>query len=174
MSLKAAQKISKQFWRKIKMRNRMILCVRVVLVVSGLVLQGCSFMGIGASSYACPGGIEGVRCMSARQVYAATEHSDYVKSNEDIQTKTDQNIAPVVTKTQRVAVPSIEQPVPIRTAAKVMRIWTAPWEDQEGDLHADGFVYTEIENRKWNLGERFVSPSSNLSPLNTRTQALNN
>ncbi len=158
------------------MRNRMILCVRTILVisVSGLVLQGCSFMGVGASSYACPGGVEGVRCMSARQVYAATEHSDYVKSSDDNQSKTDQNIAPVVTHTQRVTVPSIEQPIPIRTAAKVMRIWTAPWEDQEGDLHADGFVYTEIENRKWNLGERFVSPSSTLTPLNTRTQALNN
>ena len=33
-----------------------------------------------------------------------------------------------------------------------MRIWIAPWEDSRGDLHAPGYLYTEIEPRRWALG----------------------
>jgi hypothetical protein len=58
-----------------------------------------------------------------------------------------------------------EGPVPIRVPAQVMRIWIAPWEDTRGDLHAPGYVYTEIEPRRWTLGvpsagttERLVKP----------------
>ena len=40
-------------------------------------------------------------------------------------------------------------PVPVRTPAQVMRIWVAPYVDTNGDLVAPGFVYTEIEPRRW-------------------------
>ena len=40
-------------------------------------------------------------------------------------------------------------PVPIRTPAQVMRIWIAPYVDTTGDLIAPGFVYTEVEARRW-------------------------
>jgi hypothetical protein len=33
-----------------------------------------------------------------------------------------------------------------------MRIWIAPWEDSRGDLHAPGYLYTEIDPRRWTLG----------------------
>ena len=129
-------------------------------------------MGIGQSNYSCPGGIDGVRCMSARQVYQATESSDYVKTVAEDDKKGESKST---TKnsgqphTSQVAVPSIEQPIPIRTQAKVMRIWMAPWEDDDGDLHADGYLYTEIESRLWNLGERFKSPATALCPLSIAT-----
>lgn len=42
-----------------------------------------------------------------------------------------------------------DKPVPIRTPAVVMRIWIAPWVDDNDDLIAPGYVYTEIEPRKW-------------------------
>lgn len=45
------------------------------------------------------------------------------------------------------ALPS--DPVPIRTPAQIMRIWVAPYVDTNGDLSAPGFVYTEIEPRRW-------------------------
>jgi hypothetical protein len=35
-----------------------------------------------------------------------------------------------------------------------MRIWIAPWEDSRGDLHAPGYLYTEIEPRRWALDAR--------------------
>lgn len=42
-----------------------------------------------------------------------------------------------------------DHPVPIRTPAQVMRIWIAPYVDVSGDLIAPGFVYTEVEPRRW-------------------------
>ena len=42
-----------------------------------------------------------------------------------------------------------DKPVPIRTPAVVMRIWIAPWVDDNDDLIAPGYVYTEIEPRRW-------------------------
>jgi conjugal transfer pilus assembly protein TraV len=145
---------------------------KLIILTSILTLNGCSILGLGNSDFSCPGGIDGVRCMSARQVYQATESSDYVKT--EVEREKNEGKAsslagakPVIQS--QIAVPSIEQPVPIRTQAKVMRIWMAPWEDEDGDLHADGFLYTEIENRRWNLGDRFSSPSNSISPLSTRT-----
>jgi len=144
-----------------------------LLAATILALSGCSYLGIGQGDFSCPGGIDGVRCMSARQVYQATESSDYVKVAGDKDKQGESNIAnqtPVNhPMNSQVAVPSIEQPVPIRTQAKVMRIWMAPWEDDDGDLHADGYLYTEIESRKWNLGERFRSPGTAISPLLIKT-----
>ena len=48
--------------------------------------------------------------------------------------------------------PRAEDPMALRIPARVMRIWIAPWEDSRGDLHAPGYVYTEIESRRWTLG----------------------
>ena len=45
-----------------------------------------------------------------------------------------------------------EDPLALRVPARVMRIWIAPWEDSRGDLHAPGYLYTEIEPRRWTLG----------------------
>ncbi len=137
-----------------------------------VVLQGCSFMGIGQGDYSCPGGVDGVRCLSARQVYQATESSDYVKTIAEPDKPEKANAGVIVggiNRTSQIAVPSIEQPIPIRTQAKVMRIWMAPWEDDDGDLHADGYLYTEIESRRWNLGDRFRSPGTAISPLSVQT-----
>jgi conjugal transfer pilus assembly protein TraV len=35
-----------------------------------------------------------------------------------------------------------------------MRIWIAPWIDKNDDLHLPSFLYTEVQARKWNLGEQ--------------------
>ena len=151
-------------------------CTIIALGALALVSQGCSFMGVGQGNYTCPGGVDGVRCLSARQVYQATETSDYVKTvntdNNNEKKDGDKSIGSTGGLPQRksqVAVPTIEQPVPIRTQAKVMRIWMVPWEDDDGDLHADGYLYTEIENRRWNLGEKITSPNTAISPLTIET-----
>ena len=70
-------------------------------------------------------------------------------------------------KGKQIAIPSINQPLPIRTLPVVMRIWVAPWEDEAGDLHADGYMYTEIEERRWNLGDKYKGPKKAFAPLVT-------
>jgi conjugal transfer pilus assembly protein TraV len=50
---------------------------------------------------------------------------------------------------------------PIRTPAKVMRAWIAPWQDVHGILHGDSDHFIEIEARRWSLGE----PDSSSEPV---------
>ena len=153
--------------------NKKLMAVNPGLAIAMLalvLLPGCaSVMGVGKSEYACPGGAEGVRCLSARQIYQATNATDTVQPTKNGGKDTSGATKVTVPHTSQVAVPRIDQPVPIRTQAKVMRIWMAPWEDDDGDLHADGYLYTEIEERRWNLGERFSAPSSMLMPLSAHT-----
>lgn len=52
-----------------------------------------------------------------------------------------------------------------RTAAQIMRIYVAPWEDESGDLHMGGHIFTEIEPRKWRVGHRAESQSLNTFSL---------
>lgn len=39
-----------------------------------------------------------------------------------------------------------------RVPARVMRIWTNAWEDEQGDLHLPGYSYSEVEGRRWAVG----------------------
>ena len=140
------------------------MAVKLFLMLCVISINGCSIFSVGKSDYSCPGGVEGVRCMSARDVYKATNASDYVppKNAED---KTDKPKSIISVKERPVPLPTINQPMPIRTQAEIMRIWIAPWEDGDGDLHADGFVYSEVNQRRWNLGDRFNSPNQLIKPL---------
>jgi conjugal transfer pilus assembly protein TraV len=38
---------------------------------------------------------------------------------------------------------------PIRTQSKVLRIWIAPWEDSDGDLHDQSYVYVVADTGRW-------------------------
>jgi conjugal transfer pilus assembly protein TraV len=40
---------------------------------------------------------------------------------------------------------------PIRTAPKVVRVWFAPWEDTDGDLHDQAYVYLPIDSGRWQI-----------------------
>ena len=62
--------------------------------------------------------------------------------------------------------PRPEGPVPIRLPAQVLRVWIAPWEDAHGDLHAPGYVYTEVVPRRWSLGEPATATATQrITPL---------
>ena len=54
---------------------------------------------------------------------------------------------------------------PFREPAKVMRIYISPWEDEQGDLHMGGFVFSEIAARKWSVGNRAAAPGDGLRLL---------
>lgn len=60
-----------------------------------------------------------------------------------------------------------DRPIPIRTPAQVMRIWVAPWEDTNGDLVTNGYIYTEIEPRRWVIGQQGAADPTVLKPLQT-------
>lgn len=49
-----------------------------------------------------------------------------------------------------------EEEKPVRLPPRVIRIWIAPWEDSDGDLHQSSFIYSEISPKRgrWLFGEK--------------------
>jgi conjugal transfer pilus assembly protein TraV len=148
---------------------------RPTFLLLPLILSACA---LGRNEFACPGGVtERGLCLSARDVYQATENADTVRPPPDATDAAPhdppQGIpVPYPARApgqEAVAVPAIDQPLPIRSQAGILRIWVAPWEDQDGDLHADGYLYTEVEARRWNLGARVRAPRGGLTPLGSRS-----
>lgn len=153
------------------------------LAMSVATLAGCGALNIGKSDFSCPGMPDGVQCMSTRDVYAATDDGQVPASMRggDGNYRPGQSEGgppigpsggipdPLRDPVNAYVAPRLpDKPVPVRTPAQVMRIWVAPWEDTNGDLNVSGYLYTEIEPRRWVLGD--PAPSSNpvLSPLTVR------
>lgn len=121
--------------------------------------------------------IAGVSCMSAKDVYNATENESYkttLKAEQEAG-KGGKKAASTEPQTrvlyaeggENAPIPArARNPLPIRTQAVVMRIAIDPWEDENGDLHVPGFIYTEIEPRRWEIGVRQPSAKATLAPLN--------
>lgn len=139
------------------------------LVLCGLLL---ALSGCGAN-YNCKGLPEGVACKSAREVYNATDYAEFLGTNADgtvFKGITPQNSAHFGTVASAVQGYNPTGPIPIRTPEKLMQIWIGPWEDSQGSLHMPTVIYTEIENRKWVIGERTVDPQARLTPLDVRSR----
>ncbi len=153
----------------------MIYPIKFVINISTILLlllqSGCASFGIGESEFACPGRPAGVRCMSASEVYAATADSDQVAATADKALGDDPDIedlksgASTENSNPQTAkhnhphnilnplIPAFDKPVPVRTPAKIMRIWIASWEDINDVLHIGGYHFKEIEARRWVIGE---------------------
>lgn len=147
-----------------------ILCITFVSCVLGL--AGCSsVLSVGSETYSCSGLPVGVRCMSAKDVYAATENADHLaptdRKVQAAQPATRQSLAKIGPE----PVPSIEKIIPIRTPAKVMRTRIFPWEDEANILHAREYLFTEIEERKWTVGAETISGVRGVgNPLHTNNK----
>ncbi|HOL44404.1 MAG TPA: type IV conjugative transfer system lipoprotein TraV [Methanothrix sp.] len=62
----------------------------------------------------------------------------------------------------------LDVPMPLRLPPRVVRIWIAPWEDSDGDLHQPEYIFTEISNKhgRWIFGERqTIGVQPQLHPL---------
>nr|WP_276320090.1 TraV family lipoprotein [Parasulfuritortus cantonensis] len=41
------------------------------------------------------------------------------------------------------------EPVPLRTRPNTQRIWVAPWQDADGDLHEDAWIVVRLDDGNW-------------------------
>jgi conjugal transfer pilus assembly protein TraV len=116
-------------------------------------LGGCA---IGQSNFSCGGLPEGVTCMSAKDVYAATNKASSVRGkrrddDEDRDAQQDTKASNEVVRIAPDPAPTVDRPIPVRTQPVVMRMWVAPYQTDKGDLFAGGIAFREIEPRKWNI-----------------------
>lgn len=135
------------------------------------ILTACSSNPFASDNFACKNAYGGgIRCVSAKGVYAMTNNSDNVSySKSDIseinvdKDKTDNSsnsktaeVEPNPSTTTYI-LPEADKPVPVRTNAKVIRVKVFPYEDQNGDFHAGDYIFSEVEQRKWSLVETQTS-----------------
>ncbi len=174
--------------------------LNITLLIALSSLTGCSTLGLGESDYSCKGRPNTPTCMSARDVYQATNYKDSIAdySEESTESQSDDDLSdldddendfgntdsevvnkenekpktvvtttsnPMIIASQSQYIPRMIGALPVRSKSHVMRIWVAPFEDKTGDLHAPGVVYTEIEGRRWTIGEDFYTGERQFSPL---------
>ena len=120
----------------------------VVSLVLGA-LSACSSMsGYDAkSSFACKAP-DGILCESMSGIYANARANNLPgqrgsgRAAEPAEPQTAKTGAAVMSR-------PIESGTPIRSAPRVLRVWFAPWEDSDGDLHDQSYVYLPVDSGRW-------------------------
>jgi conjugal transfer pilus assembly protein TraV len=122
-----------------------------------LALSGCAstLSGVGgADGYACKAP-EGALCTSVSGIYANTAHGmpKPAKSSE-------KQFLPAIYGAASIASDRSASVSggPIRTNPRVLRLWIAPWEDADGDLHEAALVHVVVDTGRWLI--EHVRPAS--------------
>ena len=183
------------------------LALAVVAVAS---LAGCAnYSGLDADTkFACKAP-DGVTCMSVSGIYANAKASNLpgLRKREDGQAtekisqateKTDEaggdrlvqrnynapeNMVALSGPTEKTSPKSMGAPnfgSPLRTPERILRVWLAPFEDLDNDLHDQKYFYVTVNSGSWtieanrvNIRSRFqqVYPLSRTNPANKKTDA---
>lgn len=110
-------------------------------------LVGCagSLSGLdGTKNLSCPVG-EGVTCKPMSQVYEESAKQD----DADGQTAETTPLPP--RGAVQAPLGAENGPVPLSTRPSVMRLWIAPWEDADGDLHEGAWIAMRLDDGRWNI-----------------------
>ncbi len=160
----------------------------IILLSLSVLISGCSTFG--SNDFACSAP-KGATCMSTRDIYAATNSGQVPSHNvnleeSDSSTRDAKSIennsenSPATRVTDPVidtfVAPRLpDSPVPVRTPAIVMRIKVYSYEDSKtGVLYTPGYIFSEIEPRRWTIGKQEASSSQNgrlLKPLSADPQS---
>jgi conjugal transfer pilus assembly protein TraV len=120
----------------------------LTLCSSVVVLAGCTSMaGLGgSSSYACQAP-EGVTCNSVSGVYANAIRNNLPAQQARLG-------APTVISPVAARAPAGDPAQPqdeLRSRPRLLRLWFKPWEDIDGDLFDQGYVYVQIDAGQWRV-----------------------
>lgn len=129
-----------------------------------LPLAGCMNMSglSGSSKYACAAP-EGVACDSVSGTYTNALHNNLPSqqasaSRSEPREGTPEPSAssarqPIAGAPRSIADGNAEggPALALRSQARVLRLWTKPWEDADGDLWDQGYVYVQVDTGRWQI-----------------------
>ncbi len=144
---------------------RRVLSLRDVAALAlCTVLSACAnISGLGGSAeYGCKAP-QGVQCNSVSGNYANALHNNLptqrqrrqVDAIDGVAASRLPTISPIPPATTGTAAPAATDAAvalaasPLRSQARVLRLWFKPWEDADGDLYDQGFVYVQIDDGRW-------------------------
>jgi conjugal transfer pilus assembly protein TraV len=115
---------------------------------AALGLAGCANMsGLDAGkSFSCKAP-DGIQCESMSGVYANTLARTL--PGQRLQGNATPALPAEQSGTGRITNQAMTSGMPIRSAPQILRLWFAPWEDADGDLHDQHFVYVTLDTGKW-------------------------
>jgi len=137
--------------------------LKAVALAGMLALSGCgNLSGLGGGSkYACKAP-EGVACDSVSGTYANALHNNLPSQRQqpsaETPTPSEPSQSTVPRRVPLAAAPAVvttstlipaQGANPLRSQASVLRLWTKPWEDADGDLYDQGYVYVQISTGQW-------------------------
>ena len=143
----------------------------ISLMAATLMLGGCTSMtGLtdSSSTFACKAP-DGVSCTSVSGVYANAQQNNLPA----LQARGRSAMAALAMPTGGAAFPVLAPGMPIRSHARMLRIWVAPWRDEDDTLHDQSYLYVMVDPGKW-LIERSRDATAKktmtrLKPLGRRT-----
>ena len=124
--------------------------VSILALAGAAAMVGCSSMsGLDAkSNFACKAP-DGVLCESMSGIYAnAMAHNLPGQRVNHGGSQTELSRAKVEAGSGVLTRP-VTSGTPIRTPPLVLRVWFAPWEDSDGDLHDQSYVFVTVNNGRW-------------------------
>lgn len=145
-----------------------------------LALTGCASMsGLDAKTeFACKAP-DGILCESMSGIYANAQARNLPGQRVNARGE-----APVELSQAKGGSNVMTKPIysgtPIRSAPRLLRVWFAPWEDTDGDLHDQSYVYLPVDSGRWLIehnrrriqdGYRPVTAPSNLADQSARQPA---
>jgi len=148
---------------------RSVTCTAIVIGVSSI--TGCANMsGIGGSStYGCKAP-DGVKCESVSGNYynaiqnnlpSQRQRSQRLQGNETAPSTFSSKVKGVTGSAMKSVSLGSTKPIgedagngtlipePLRSQARVLRLWYKPWEDADADLYSQGYVYVQVDNGRW-------------------------
>lgn len=159
------------------MKNQTTAIKLGLIAITSVLATGCGVLNTAENAdFACPGMPMGVTCKTPAAVYRSSNNDlpitdfDTPMGSKSLSTggasypmSTPEAKAPVVSDSNVIGTSAgsvAKGPRPVREAAKVVRIWIAPWVDREDNLHLAQTQYTEVSPRTWTVGIEEVKSGS--------------
>lgn len=141
--------------------------VRLALVLGSVTFAtGCAstLSGVGGNeSYACKAP-EGVVCTSIAGVYANSVQNNLPSQRVEKRPVDSVPQPAAVVRTAPVAGSAVEGNS-IRSATRILRLWIAPWEDADGDLQDQSYVYVVVDAGRWLIEHRRSAIRNEFMPI---------
>jgi conjugal transfer pilus assembly protein TraV len=117
----------------------------VLLALAVSTIAGCKALsGVGGTDqYACKAPA-GVLCTSVAGVYA---NSVQYNLPSQMAATSPLPTGPLISSGS--LAPSLGDVSAIRSKPRVLRLWVAPWEDTDGDLHEQSFLHVVVDTGRW-------------------------
>lgn len=129
----------------------------------------------GGSAYSCSAPT-GVTCQSVSGTYHNAMNQRLPSQNAAQQNTTDRpSPSSVRTLPAEENRPLEQQPsllsAPLRTSARVLRLWFKPWIDNDKDMYDQGYIYVQIDNGRWLIDSAQQQIRNPFAPIRPPTRS---